>query len=79
MPSGLIVTNRKYYSPFFSETEVNLLVFVDLSEKEPYLLKIGQEEKTVIKTYLELNSASPKTRTAIAEEIIDLSNVSCQI
>ena len=56
----------------FLETGVNLLVFVDLSDEPPSLLKIEKGKETLIKTYPELNSAHPETLAEITREIINL-------
>lgn len=56
----------------FSETGANLLVFVDLPDEPPFLLKIGQSKETRIKTYPELNSADAGTLAKIIREIIGL-------
>lgn len=56
----------------FSETKNNLIVFVDITGKPPYLLKIDEKKETVIKLYSELDSADPETLAKITREIIRL-------
>lgn len=56
----------------FTETQNNLIVFMDILGTPPYLLKIGKDKESIIKSYPELNSASPATLTEITKEIIHL-------
>ena len=56
----------------FTETQNNLIVFMDILGTPPYLLKIGKDKESIIKSYPELNSASPATLAEITKEIIHL-------
>ncbi|MDR2087524.1 MAG: hypothetical protein LBP72_10195 [Dysgonamonadaceae bacterium] len=56
----------------FSENGVSLIVFADLSDEAPYLLQIGQDKETFIKSYPELNSADANTLKEVIQEIVDM-------
>jgi hypothetical protein len=55
-----------------SETGVNLIVFVDTWNEVPYLLQIGQNKETFIKSYPECNSADAQTMQAVIQEIAEM-------
>jgi hypothetical protein len=56
----------------FSENGTNLIVFIDLMDENPRLLKIHPRKETVIKSYPEMNSANPEVLKQVIEEIIKL-------
>ena len=56
----------------FPITRDNLIVFVDMTDKPPYLLKIEKEKETIVKSYPELDSADPITLAEVTGEIIRL-------
>ncbi len=56
----------------FPETWNNLIVFVDMTDKRPYLLKIEKEKEIIIKSYPELDSADPITLAEVTREIMHL-------
>jgi hypothetical protein len=54
----------------FSGNNINLLVFADLQDENPQLLKISANKEETIKTYPELNSAEPTVLKDIMEEVV---------
>jgi hypothetical protein len=56
----------------YSETGVNLIVFADTQDEAPYLLQIGQDKETFIKSYPELNSADARTMQSVIQEIVEM-------
>jgi hypothetical protein len=56
----------------FSETGVNLIVFIDPVDENPYLLEIHPKEEIFIQSYPEHNSVDPNTLKEVVSEIIAL-------
>jgi hypothetical protein len=56
----------------FSEKNVNLIVFADLLGEAPCLLQIEQGKEIYLKSYPELNSATPVVLAEIIQEVIGL-------
>lgn len=56
----------------FPITRNKLIVFADITDKPPYVLKIEKENETLIKSYPELDSADPVTLAEVTREIIRL-------
>ncbi len=70
--SGDALNDIREMEQNYSEEGVNFLVFVDLNNELPYLLKIGKGNSTVIQTYSELNSADPIELNKILKDCIQL-------
>ena len=56
----------------FSETGVNLIVFIAQLTETPRLLEIHPGKETLVKSYPELNSADPAVLNEILQDAIDL-------
>ncbi|GHT78350.1 hypothetical protein AGMMS50262_20900 [Bacteroidia bacterium] len=54
----------------YRETGINFIVFIDVANKPPYLLKIKESACDTIKTFPELNSADPQILNSVLCEII---------
>ena len=56
----------------YTGRDVNLLVFADLQDENPFLLKVNKESSEIIQTYPELNSADPVVLREILSGIIEM-------
>jgi hypothetical protein len=56
----------------FSETGINLIVFIDPVGEPPYLLEIAKDAETRIKEYPEFNSADASQMRQVLNDVIDM-------
>lgn len=54
----------------YLNNNINLLVFVDLPDESPRLLKISANKEEIVKIYPELNSSEPTVLKDIIEEVV---------
>ncbi len=59
-------------SAFPSQEENNLIVFLDLLDEPPVIIKIGANSETIVKEYEELNSAATVQMRKVLSDIINL-------
>ena len=64
--------NLKQMKQGYSETGARLVVFVDRAGEEPSLLEVHPDKVLIVKSYPELNSATPAVLKKIIQEAVDL-------
>ncbi|MDR1340381.1 MAG: hypothetical protein LBK58_10070 [Prevotellaceae bacterium] len=70
--SGDALVDLEEMKRSYKETGVNLIVLMDVANKDPYLLRITEGGSETIKVYPEFDSADPANMNNLLREIIEM-------